>query len=284
MKVRDIMQQDVTTVCEDDSLGLARQLMLWAGIRHLPTIGRADGRVVGLLGERDLLRALAGGVAGHEALSRNVRDFAIAEVETITPDADLADAAAMMVAKKLSCLVVLEAGELVGILTSADVLGGLAQNPLASAGPAAVPAPPGEASVAAIMYPEPIAVSSDESLLATAARMAKRNVRHACVVDDTGKLLGIVSDRDVRRVLGDPRRALAPSYVPEHLHRLRVGAVMSTAVVVNQDAQVHEALELLLREQVGALPVVDDDGRLRGLVSYVDLLRHFAPGSKPSAA
>jgi CBS domain-containing protein len=50
---------------------------------------------------------------------------------------------------------------------------------------------------------------------------------------------------------------------------------MSLAVVVDQDAPVRDALALLLSEQVGALPVVDGWRRLRGIVSYVDVLRHF---------
>jgi CBS domain-containing protein len=54
-------------------------------------------------------------------------------------------------------------------------------------------------------------------LIAAAARMAQRGVRHACVVDGAGRVIGIISDRDVRRVLGHPMRVLAPNYLPANL-------------------------------------------------------------------
>jgi len=279
IKVREIMHRQVTTVGEDENLGLARQIMLWSGLRHLPVVGRPDSPVVGMLGERELLRALAGSVDSAEALGRPVRDFALAPVDPIGPDATIAEAAAALATSKVGCLLVLEQRQLVGTLMTADVLAVLAPTP--STGPAAARGAAGEVRVSAIMHPDPIAVRAHDTLLATAARMAKIGVRHACVVDDAGGLLGIISDRDVRRVLGDPQRALAPSYVPEHLHRLPVGHVMSMAVVVDQDASVRDALALLLSEQVGALPVVDGWRKLRGIVSYVDVLQHFAGAPPP---
>jgi CBS domain-containing protein len=193
MKVREVMQRNVTTIGEGDSLGLARQVMLWAGLRHLPVVSRSDDQVVGMLGEHDLLRALAQSANGAEALACPVRDFAVSPVEHIGPDAELVVAAAALAAKKLGCLLVLENGQLLGMLTGGDVLAVLTQVPLAA--PAAAGGARGQVAVHAIMYPEPIAVRAHETLLATAARMAKRGVRHACVVDEADRLLGIISDR-----------------------------------------------------------------------------------------
>src|SRR4051812_31339611 len=54
MQVRELMKHQVATVRDDDSLALAAQLMLWAGAHHLPVTH--DGRLVGVLSERDVLR------------------------------------------------------------------------------------------------------------------------------------------------------------------------------------------------------------------------------------
>ena len=270
MKVREIMQRRVTVIGEDETLALAWQLMLWNDIRHLPVLRSMDGKLTGLLSERDILRA-------HQAESpalvarRQVRDFMVSPVDHIHPDAEVADAAADLAVHKLGCLPVVELGEVVGIVTVSDLLATLAQLP------ASRPRPNGAAGVASIMYPEPIALHPDDSLLVTAERMLRAGVRHACVVDGEGELLGIVSDNDVRRVLGDARQALEQSHPKAALSRLKVGDVMTAEPrTVDQEDSIRVALDLLLRERVGALPVVDAGGRLRGIVSYLDVLKHFA--------
>jgi len=205
-------------------------------------------------------------------LKHTVHEFMHVPIEHVRPDADLAGAAAHMSRERLDCLPVSEGETLVGMLSVSDALNALAAQPrAASHGTAPDAAPP----VSAIMHPEPMAVPPRATLLATAARMAERGVRHACVVDENRCVIGIVSDRDVRRVLGHPKRALVPNYVPAHLHGLRVEQVMSVPTTVNQDASINEALSLLLSGHFGALPVTDARGHLRGIVSYVDLLRHL---------
>ncbi len=57
MKVIDVMGRDVTTVGEQDTLGVAHRSMLRHGIRHLPVV--RVGRLVGLLSERNLLAHLS---------------------------------------------------------------------------------------------------------------------------------------------------------------------------------------------------------------------------------
>jgi acetoin utilization protein AcuB len=140
---------------------------------------------------------------------------------------------------------------------------------------AAEPTSAAELPVAAVMYPEPIAVRENEPFLATARRMAKLRVRHACVVDDIGRVKGIISERDVRRILGSPRLVLDPRYVPEAARNLRAEQVMKPAHTVNQSVPLREAAWLLLHARVGALPVIDEHGRLRGIVSYVDMLKQL---------
>jgi CBS domain-containing protein len=65
--------------------------------------------------------------------------------------------------------------------------------------------------------------------------------------------------------------------MPKAVKELRVGAAMTPEpIAIEQDDTIRSALDLLVRHRFGALPVVDDDGRLRGIVSYLDVLQHFA--------
>jgi len=94
--------------------------------------------------------------------------------------------------------------------------------------------------------------------------------RHLPVVDSAGELVGIVSDRDLRRVTAkaDDLTLKLP------LHRRPITDLMSTGVVsVTPEDDVDTAIDAILDNQVGAVPVVNLDGGVVGIVSYVDVLR-----------
>jgi CBS domain-containing membrane protein len=271
MRVRDIMQRHISVVSEGDSLSLAQQLMGWSDFRHLPVVQPVSRVILGLITERDVLRALTRSENNAETLAKPVREFMSKPVESISQDAELSEAAARMTTRRLGCLPVVEHGLVHGMLSVSDVLGALAQRPVATRSETSINDPP----VSTVMYPEPIAVPPHAMLVPTAAQMAQRGVRHACVVDGAGRVIGMISDRDVRRLLGHPSRALAPNSVPANLQRLRVDQIMSAPKTVNQDTPLSEAVSQLLSGKIGALPVTDTHGHLRGIVSYVDLLRHL---------
>src|SRR5262249_28042093 len=92
---------------------------------------------------------------------------------------------------------------------------------------------------------------------------------------DGGRLVGIVTDRDIRLNMPSPATTLSVWEVNYLLARLTVREVMTKGVIVvdaNRDAQ--EAAALLISEKIGALPVLDD-GRLVGIVTETDFLRAF---------
>jgi CBS domain-containing protein len=279
MKVRDVMQKQVITVAEDESLAVAQQRMLWSSIRHLPVRRKPDGRVIGVLSERDVLRSYRQLRAEPDGFNRPVNEFMTRPADHIHPEAELADAAADMATRKIGCLPVIEVGALVGIITTSDVLASVAQYP-ADYRRKEKGGRGREGSVASIMFPDPIAMHPSDPVVTMAARLAQAGVRHACVVDGAGCIAGIVSDRDVRRVLGDPMRALTEESLPAVLRELRVEHIMTANPrTVLEDEPISCALSLLLSTRFGALPVVDANDRLRGIVSYLDVLKHFEQAS-----
>jgi CBS domain-containing protein len=95
------------------------------------------------------------------------------------------------------------------------------------------------------------------------------------VVDDDFRVIGILSDRDVRTAVGDPRRALDKE--GRALLRDRfVGSVMTRApITVEPTTSVVDVAAIFVDERIGAVPVVRDDDTLLGIVSYVDVIAHF---------
>jgi CBS domain-containing protein len=126
-----------------------------------------------------------------------------------------------------------------------------------------------------LMTRAPATAAVDDSLIDAAARMADRNVRHLPVVDGDHHVVGMLSDRDVRTMLGDSSRSLRPSDGLVRLQSLHVADAMSrNAFVVRQDAPFTDVVRVFTEQRVGAVPVVDETDRLVGIISYVDVFKN----------
>jgi CBS domain-containing protein len=131
--VRDIMAKNPATLAANDTLDVAEHVMSLGGIRHMPVL--RDGRLVGIISQRDLFRAplaLAFGYA-RKAQRRmtkitQVKEVMRKSVTTISPDSTISAAARQMMDKKIGCLPVMKANEIVGIVTETDILRHVAEH------------------------------------------------------------------------------------------------------------------------------------------------------------
>ncbi len=115
LTVGDFMTRELVTLNESDDLALAEQILRLGGIRHLPVV--RDQKLVGLLTQRDLLRAMATQVPK----TTPARDVMLKEPVTVRPTTSLVQAARTMLASKFGCLPVCDEGHvLVGIITESD--------------------------------------------------------------------------------------------------------------------------------------------------------------------
>ncbi len=126
LQVRDVMSREVHTVKRNDELAIADALMNQERVRHLPVLDE-DGEVCAVVSQRDLfrgalLRALGYGSRAEELMLKQVavKEAMSAEIQTTTPDTPVADAARVMIERKIGCLPVIENGRLVGIVTETD--------------------------------------------------------------------------------------------------------------------------------------------------------------------
>lgn len=104
--------------------------------------------------------------------------------------------------------------------------------------------------------------------------MLERRIRHLLVTDG-GKLVGIVTDRDIRLNLPSPATSLSVWEINYLLARMTVAAVMTKSLVTIESGRAAtEAAQLMLDHKIGALPVMDD-ALLVGIITETDLLRAF---------
>lgn len=139
-------------------------------------------------------------------------------------------------------------------------------------------------SVRDVMTRTPVTVDPEAPLATAAAAMRERQIRHLPVVDDAERLVGFLSDRDLRAAV------LAPAlleYLPpaarhrveklgQSLEQLRVRDAMTwDAVTIAPGAPVAQAAALMFEARIGSLAVVEA-GRLIGIVTERDVLRAIA--------
>ena len=127
-----------------------------------------------------------------------------------------------------------------------------------------------------LMSSPPVTAAPALSLPDAAHLMKSRGIRRLPVLDgDT--LVGIVTDRDLREALPSKLSTLSPWEATTRLAAVKVADVMRRSVLtVEGSADARDAAYTMLEHRVGALPVLDEQGQLAGLITVTDVLRDYA--------
>jgi len=124
-----------------------------------------------------------------------------------------------------------------------------------------------------VMTKDPLCVTPSDTIGQADELMSENNFRQLPVVEGR-ELVGILTDRDIRSFLS-ASTLTAPEQRDKAL-RTPVGDIMTTEpMTLSPDDELQDALELLIEEKIGGIPVVDEAEGLVGIVTYVDLLRCF---------
>ncbi len=262
MRVKDLMSSRVITIEAKDTLSLASQTMLWFSIRHLPVL--EAGKVVGMLSERDVLRARAAGTP----LQAQVRAAMSTPPHFAHPEDAVVEVSARMASQKLGALPVIDKGALLGVLSTTDLLA-------AEVADFFVPRRELPAHRARdVMSRNVITASPNEMIMEAVAKLANGRVRHLPVVDADNKLVGFLSDRDLELPFG---LSLVAEDDREAMPR-RVGELIrGRPITLSPETLLGDLVRLFAQRRLEAAPVVDDSDRLLGIVSYVDLLDAIHP-------
>ncbi|MBG0790382.1 MAG: CBS domain-containing protein [Desulfovibrionaceae bacterium] len=120
----------------------------------------------------------------------------------------------------------------------------------------------------------------NSSVLDAAEILREKNIRQFPVIDGGGRLVGIVSDRDLRDAM--PSKFIPGDFAMEHgggLYTLTAGDIMTLEPIsVAPDMAMTEVAEILVKHKVGGLPVVDA-GQLCGIITQADVLRFLCTAS-----
>ncbi len=274
-QLKDYATVEVVTVAADASIDDAIKLLGEHHVRHLPVV--RDGLPVGMVSEGDVLVAV-GGVPSEQRVSSHdatvcyagptvVEQIMTANIVTLSSEEPVAVAAQVMLERQISAVVLISNETVVGIVTETDYLRQFVdENTL-------LPHVYRQESVASHMTTEIVTAAPTESAFTLMRRMSKR-IRHLPVLDD-GKLVGILSDHDVRRALAldrieqitkpEERIRLMEKFDAEHIMNRNVKTTTPTATLA-------QAAKQMIENKIGGLPVIEASA-LVGIITETDLLR-----------
>lgn len=262
MFVKGIMTSPVVRIGPDTTIHAAVRLMDDCEVRHLPVV--ADEKLVGIVSDRDLLRAtgwlplrMRAISAGSNDRDRVVSDLMHTGVMTVSPEDSVVTVAIEAVVQGIGCLPVIDDDEVVGIVTEFDLMKAFLD--ACSAGSHLADLDP---TVERYMTRGVRAIDMHGTLGLARSILGELAVRHLPVVS-AGRLVGLVSDRDLRRAEGRGRTEDFP-----------IDEVMSTDTIsVDPGTRLSVAVHEMVQHKIGSLPVLWDD-ELIGILTTTDILDH----------
>jgi len=317
--VKDIMTYDVKMLTLDDTIGTCLEIMTDNKIRHIPVVDIATGKdakpyFVGIVSQRDVFRQISPYLekigktdSDIKALKQRLVQIVTRKPKCASPETPIQQATALMVEHRVDSVPVLLDNDLVGIVTATDVLKlfvrlhaiGQLCGENAKTGPkrrfvdllagnsdkAASALSSVLATVKDIMTEQVVCLEELDNLDKVMKVMQKGRFRHVPVVDKQKKLIGIISDRDVlrllpyRKVQRRPRsevfRADLFDVEPnEPVTNQQVYRIMNRDVIhVQPGCGFHDVVKMMHEMRISCVPVTDKDKNILGIATVTDVMR-----------
>jgi len=123
------------------------------------------------------------------------------------------------------------------------------------------------------MNPNVITVDADDSMLDATKLLKEHNIRHLPVLEK-GKLVGVITDRDLKRASASDATTLEAHELLYLIANIKVREIMTrNPITVPYNYTIEEAAELLLQAKISGMPVVDKDGDVIGTITQTDLFK-----------
>lgn len=275
MFARDVMSAPVFVVSPSDNVAYARNLMVKHKISRVLVMD--NGKLTGILTKKDIAYRLKqqGAAWRRRSLDQiSVSSLAVPNPVVVTPGTGIRGIAWLFVEKNISCVPVMEAGVVIGIVTKSDLMRSALVASL-------------EGTVSAVM--EDVAtVSRHHSLDHVINVMSARNDK-VVVTNDDGSIAGIITEtnlaffedgtkgvgKDVAKQ-SQKRTDGKGGQVSPAVNRVTAGDVMTSLVVtISPDQKLTDAIALMKKDQINSLVVVENN-TISGIIKRDDIIREVA--------
>jgi acetoin utilization protein AcuB len=317
--VRDMMTEDVKALTLDDNIKMCIKFMKEHHVRHIPVVDSPDGEngrktFVGIVSQRDVFRQISPylGKVGEadsdsEALKQPLVRLVTRNPRSVSPGTSIQEMIGIMVDNRINMIPVVVDENIVGIVTSTDVLKLFIRldiirqlcsrtekteerkrfvDLLSGDSDQVMPAfSTVLRTVSDVMTDDVVYLQEKDSVAKVIEAMQQGRFRHVPIVDKQEKLLGIISDRDVLRCLPFHSK---PFDGGEDVFRCRLfdiepkepAAQQSLHQIMTRDVtcvlpscDFYAAVKMLYEMNISCLPVTDSDKKLIGIVTVTDVMR-----------
>jgi CBS domain-containing protein len=269
----------------------------------IPCDDNAKPYFVGIISERDVLRLISPSVKttsdqeiDKRALRQLLAQIVTRKPKTVSPDTPIAEVLTLLLDNHFDMLPVLDEADVVGIITTTDLLKIFLKldkvvcqlspdlNKTAYPGDANVLSLWTSQTVHDVMTKQVISLLPQDDLATAIDLMQEHKFRHIPIINEDGKLRGIVSDRDVLRQLhyAGKRPMGKESKFRDHLFRADpnfinlerplIRMMTRTVTHVLPGMSVCDAAKILYELRLSCLPVLDEQKNLLGILTMTDLM------------
>ena len=316
--VEDVMVKEVKTLSPDDTIEKCIKFMKENRVRHIPIIDNTSPDqpkyLVGVVSQRDIFRQISVylGKIGEkdtdlQALKQPLIQILTRNPKSVSPQTSIPDAIKIMINNHVDMLPVLDGSDIVGIITSTDLLkiffrlnivrllcqksqkkehrryfidllSGNSNKPMLGFSSILK-------TVEDIMTEDVVCLERQDKLSDAMQAMQSGKFRHIPVVTKQNKLEGVVSDRDVllnlpfhrgqlNRDLGSFRKSLFDVNLSDSTIHQNLDNVMNSSVIhIHPSCDFHTAVRMLYEKTISCIPVTDDEERVVGIVTLTDVIR-----------
>lgn len=257
--VKDLMHAGLITCKPDATLGQVAVLLHQHHV-HALIVNDRDGRPAGIISDFDLLAGewLSSDAESLSAMQKlTATDLMSHPIDSVEANSYIAEALTKFAEREISRLMVVENGKPVGIISLSDLVASIAKTEKAK-----------RETVGDVMS-DAILVCRGKTPVASAARaMTSSGWRSVLVVDAKGKVLGVVSGRDLLKFVGN-----------EVDEKVIVRDVMHPALTIDISASLREAADKMIQNHHHRLVVVDKenpDAFPLGVISSFDIVAEMA--------
>ena len=305
---RDIMTKEVRTLTLDHTVSACIRLMKALDVRHIPLVdapfdGDKKPYFVGIVSDRDVLRMTPTFLdkpgeqeTDRRALRQLLAQLVQRKTKTVSPETPISEVITTMLDNHFDMVPVIVDKEVVGIITSMDIVRVFLKitKTLHQLCPdmddSLLPSGANplhkwiSQTVRDIMTEHVITLAPQDELFRAIDIMQENEFRHVPIIDEQGKLQGIISDRDVLHNLHYAgQRPLQPQKkFRDHLFRsdpdfvnlmMSLETIMTTKVNhIPPETDTYTAAKKLRKSKASCLPVVDDQNNLMGIVTSADIM------------
>lgn len=256
MKIKDVMTTEIISVDKDEDLSHVLTLMKKHDITKIPVL--ENKKFFGIITDNMIAYKL-GSIRKREITASRLHASSVTEknVPVVTPDEDLVSILRMVGDPGPTMLPVLQSdGQLIGVLTKADILH-LAKS---------------KKPVNQIMRKKISTVAPADRVIHARRIMVDEQVARLPVVDQ-GSLVGIISDMEIAFAFAKLKESYALGHQKHQLEELLVQNIMKSPVIwTTKTIAISDAALLMLKHDIGALPIVDED-KLIGIITRTDILK-----------